>query len=209
MIWGILVVVIILLLISYVIIQETRAQLHWRGLVQEGDVEAIRTLVTEQVDAWRTARVPKGVPPMLWHGVQTLEVADVTAKGAHLNCSVEGEYSFVSGRRVETESPLDAAKRLTMKLADMMMYEIPNVKLDHYQFDVYTSFRVEGGSADTRCILSTLVRRHDFEDLDWEQTDAEDFVALAGGRYAGRDGNVESVEPLDWDAADGAGEKDS
>ena len=47
--YGIIVVVLILLFTGYVIVQETRAQLHWRGLVEGGDVEAIRTLIEDEI----------------------------------------------------------------------------------------------------------------------------------------------------------------
>jgi hypothetical protein len=196
---GIIIVVIILTLVSYVIVQETRAQMHWRGLVQQGDVDAISQLLEGEIATWRSARVPREVPPLLWHGVQTVELAEVSATGARVNCSVEGEYAFSNGRRIETTTPIAAAKRLTMKLSDMLLYEIPNVKLDHFQVDVYTSFRSEGGQADTRCIMSTLVERSVIETLDWEATSPDVFVALVGSRFADdASGAIEGVEPLVW-----------
>ena len=199
MVWGIIVIMVVLLLISYVIVQETRAQMHWRGLVQQGDVIAITQLLQDELTTWRSARVPKEVPPLLWHGIQTVELTEVTAKGAHLNCSVEGEYAFVDGSRVETTTPLAAAKRLTMKLSDMLLYEVPNVKLDHFQVDVYTSFRREGGQADTRCIMSTLVRRSSLDGLDWEATAPEAFIDLVDGRFLDDgSGAIQAVEPLVW-----------
>ena len=205
--WGILLIVAILLFVSYVIVQETRAQQHWRGLVQQGDLSAIRELLETEIERWHTERVPRGTPALLWHGVQTVELLDVSASGAHLSCSAEGESALVGGRRVETSSPLAEGMKITMKLAEMALYDVPNVKLDHVQIDVYTSFRQQGGRAESGCVLSTLVRRSAVEHLDWEETSAADFVALNEGRFgAGSNGSLLPVEPLAWqaEARDGA-----
>ena len=59
--WGILVILAILLFTSYVIVQETRAQLFWRGLVEKGDLKAIRELLETEIETWHRARVPTAV----------------------------------------------------------------------------------------------------------------------------------------------------
>jgi hypothetical protein len=199
--WGILIIVLILLFTGYVILQETRAQMHWRSLVQGGDVEAIRQLIENEIEDWHGQRVPRGTPALLWHGVQTVELLDVTPTAARVSCNAEGEYSLVAGKRVETSSPLDEGMKITQKIAEMMLYDIPNVKLDQAQIDVYTSFRTEGGQADTRCILSTLVDRKTVEYIDWDETDARDFVLLTDGRFSGNGGGIQAVEPLPWPEA--------
>jgi hypothetical protein len=105
----------------------------------------------------------------------------------------------MNGRRVETSSPLAEGMKITKKLAEMALYDVPNVKLDHVQIDVYTSFRDEAGYAEPRCILSTLVQRHQVELVDWEQISAADFVSLNGGHFAaGADGAMHPIEPLTW-----------
>ena len=188
-------------LIAYAILQETRAQMHWRKLVSEGNVDAVRQLLEDEIERWHTERVPKGMPALLWHGIQTVELIDVTADAARLNCSAEGEYQLVAGRRIETSSPLAEGKKITMKLADMVLYEVPNLKLGSVQVDVYTSFRDAEGHSEPRCILSTNVERSDVEDMDWESTTAEEFIEVSRGRYAvSGNGAVHPVDPLPWDA---------
>jgi hypothetical protein len=199
--WGILIVVIILVFTAYVIVQETRAQMYWRSLVQQGDLDAIRQLLENEVQRWRSERVPKGTPALLWHGVQTIELMDVTASGARVTCNADGEYALVGGRRVETSSPLAEGMKITMKLAEMLLYDVPNVKLDHVQIDVYTSFRDAGGQAEPRCILSTRVERSDIEHLDWEATTPAEFVSLNRGRFAANGTALQPIEPLAWDEA--------
>jgi len=197
--WGILIILLIVLFIAYAIVQETRAQMHWRGLVAAGDVDAIRQLLEAEVESWHTERVPRGTPALLWHGVQTAVIVDVDATGTRLSCSAEGESAIVDGRRVETSSPLAEGMKITMKLAEMALYDVPNLKLDRVQIDVYTSFRGESGRADALCVLSTRVERRQVEHIDWEETAAPDFVELTAGRFAAADdGRLMAIEPLPW-----------
>ena len=195
---GIIVVVLILLFTGYVIVQETRAQLHWRDLVAQGDVDAIRQLIEGEIDGWHTQRVPKGTPALLWHGVQTVELLDVDATTARVSCNAEGEYALVGGKRVETSSPLAEGMKITKKVAEMMLYDVPNVKLDQTQIDIYTFFRTEAGVAEPRCILTTRVNRRTVEHIDWDETEAHDFAELNGARFAGNGSGVEAVEPFEW-----------
>jgi hypothetical protein len=197
--WGVLIILVILVLVAYVIVQETRAQMHWRGLVAEGDVTAIRQLIEDEVEHWHDARVPRGTPALLWHGVQTVELTDVGATAARFNCSAEGEFSLIEGRRVETSSALNEGMKITMKLSEMILYDIPNVKLDRLQVDVYTAFRDESGHAEPRCILSTRVERAAVEHIDWDATLATEFASLNSGRFeADESGRIHAIEPLPW-----------
>jgi hypothetical protein len=196
--WGILVVVLLLLFTGFVIVQETARQMHWRGLVESGDLDAIRTLLDEQIEMWHESRVPRGTPALLWHGIQTVELLDVTPTAARVSCNAEGESALVGSKRVETSSPLAEGMKITKRLAEMLFYDVPNVKLDHAQIDVYTSFRDENGHAEPRCILSTSVLRSTVEHIDWDETEAVDFISLTEGRFAGDENGIHAVEPLAW-----------
>jgi hypothetical protein len=144
--------------------------------------------------------VPKGTPALLWHGIQTVELLDVTAESARLSCSAEGEYALTGGRHVETSSPLAEGMKITKRLAEMVLYDVPNVKLARAQIDVYTSFRGDDGHAEPRCILSTLVNRRDVELVDWDEISAADFITLTEGRYATNgEGALHAVEPIPWE----------
>jgi hypothetical protein len=196
--WGIAIILLLLLFTGYVIVQETRAQLRWRSLVEGGDVDAIRQLIESEIEAWHTQRVPKGTPALLWHGVQTVELLEVDAVSARVSCNAEGEYSMVRGTRVETSSPLIEGMKITKRIAEMMLYDIPNVKLDQAQIDVYTSFRSEGGVAEPRCILSTQVDRRAVEHIDWDETEAHDFAELTEARFVENGTGLQHIEPLAW-----------
>jgi hypothetical protein len=197
--FGIGIILVILIFTTYVIVQETRAQLHWRNLVEGGDVVAIRALLDQEIEAWHRARTPRGMSSLLWHGIQTVELLDANEEGARVSCNADGEYALISGRRIETSSPLSEGMKITMKLSEMLLYDVPNVKLDRFQIDVYTSFRDNSGHAEPRCVLSTLIERRNVDRIDWEETEPADFVALNLGRFAAAtDGSLAQVEPLTW-----------
>jgi len=180
--WGLLIVTIIVALVTYVIVQEMRAQQHWRRLVEQGDLDAIRQIVQSEVERWREDRPPRDVPPSLWHGVQTVELLEVGRDYVRLTCTAEGQYAMMDGQRREVSTALSEGMKLTVKLADMFLYDIPNLRLDRVQIDVYTTFRDRRGAATQDCILSTLVRRSDAQRVDWEAS-PEGIVATFGGRF--------------------------
>ena len=196
--WGLLVVFVVALFITYVVLQETRAQRHWRLLVAAGDVDAIRRILEAEVERWKTERMPKGVEASLWHGVQTVELLEVGADFARVSCSAEGRYALVGGERREISSALREGMKLTVKLADMLLYDIPNLRLGQVHIDVYATFREAAVGASQRCILSTMVPRSEVEDLDWESTPPEEIVARLGGRFqADAHGAPQPIEPLE------------
>jgi hypothetical protein len=121
-----------------------------------------------------------------------------------VSCNADGEYALVNGRRLETSSPLSEGMKITTKLAEMLLYDVPNVKLDHFQIDVYTSFRDESGHAEPRCILSTLVRRSLVEDFDWENDTAASFIEVNGARFDADGDKLRVVEPIEWDETQAA-----
>jgi hypothetical protein len=182
LVFGIAVVLVMFLVVGYVVIQGTRIQLAWRTRVEEGDVDAIQALVSEEVNRWKTARMPKGYEPSVWHGVQTAELLEVSPTSIRVSASAEGEYALVSGERREVSNALREGMKVTAKLADMIMYDIPNVKLPTARIDIYSTYRDERGSSQ-RCILTTTVQREVASEIDWDAMEAEAIVRAFDGRY--------------------------
>ena len=193
--FGSALVLLLFLVIGYVVIQGTRIQLAWRQRVEAGDVDAIQALVSEEVTRWKTARMPKGMQPSVWHGVQSAELLEVTPDSFRLSASAEGQYALVSGERREVSSALREGMKLTAQLADMAFYDIPNVMLPYVQIDIYSTFRDEHGSSQ-QCIMSTLAQREVAAGIDWEDMDVEEVVRTFGGRWKLDDrGNPLPIEP--------------
>jgi hypothetical protein len=200
-VWGLLVIGVIVTLIAYAIIQETRAQRHWRGLASAGNVDAIRQMLENETQRWSTQSVPKEVPASLWHGVQTIELVEVGGDFVHVSCSAEGSFhgkTVVGSGRQEVSSPLQEGMKLTRKLADMLLYDIPNLRLARAQIDVYTTFREESGVASQRCILSTIIDRSRVQEIDWDAVSEEEFVRHFGGRFSTDSrGGAHSIDPTE------------
>lgn len=180
--WALLVVFLLLLFVTYVVVQGTRAQMEWRRQVQRGNLDVIQTLVTEEVERWKRDRPPKGVPANVWRGVQGVELMEIGVDYVRATTTAEAQFQMVDGRRREVSSALDEAMKVTVQLADMFLYDIPHVRPDRVQIDVYTTFRTDTGETRQECILSTVVRRQDVIDLDWEAPPHE-IIRAMGGRY--------------------------
>jgi hypothetical protein len=199
--WGIAiaigVVMLLFLVVGWVIVQGTRAQLAWRKAVDAGDVDAIRTLVADEVARWKSMRMPKGTEPGAWRGVQSAELVEVLPDGVRLSASADGEYAVVGAERREVTNALRQGMQVTARLADMVLYDIPNVKLDYARIDIYSTFRDDTGSSQ-RCILTTAARREVADMIDWDEMGAEEIVRAFGGRYSLDDRG--QAKPIDPDA---------
>ncbi|HET9199429.1 MAG TPA: hypothetical protein VFO84_00450 [Dehalococcoidia bacterium] len=194
---GVIVMALLLTVITYVLLQEVRAQRHWRGLVNKGDETAIRALVDDAMNVWRTGRPPKGVSVSVWGGVQSAEVVYADSRTMRLSTSAEAQYAGTGENRSEVSSPLDEGRKIFMKLAEMCLYDIPNIYFSKLQIDVYTTFRHESGSATQRCILTGLVDRKEVGQVDWERDTPEEFLKLVAANYKlDTQGRPQPIEPV-------------
>ncbi len=197
--WGILAISIIFIVVAYIILQGTRATLAWRKAATGGDVEVIRQMLEETIASWRSMKRPKEVAPDVWRGVQSVELVDVAADSARVSCQVESEYRLQDGRWVEVTSPLQEGLSVTARLADMLLYEVPNLRLESARIDVYTTFRDPESAAERVCILSTDARRDVARGVDWEDWTPLEIVDALGGRYRlGERGAVLPIDPIEW-----------
>lgn len=188
-------VLLLFLTIGWFIMQGTRAQMHWRQRAADGDTEIITMLVEDEVARWHTMRMPKGVDASAWRGLQTTELVEVKPDGFRLSATADAKYEMVNGQRTQTSGQLQEAMKVTAKVADMALYDIPNIRTPWVQVDIYTSFRDESG-ATQRCILSTTAQREIADDLAWDEMDAEEVVRAFNGRYLLDDrGNPLPISP--------------
>jgi hypothetical protein len=188
-------VLLLFLVIGWVIIQGTRAQMFWRKRAAEGDIEIIHMLVSEEIARWKTMRAPKGVDATAWHGVQSAELVEAKPDGVRLSAIAEGQYATINGERRQVADPLGEGMKVTAKLADMSLYDIPNVMLSWVQVDIYTTYRDDQGSSQ-RCVLSTVAERGVADDLAWDEMTAEEVVRAFGGRFLLDDrGNPLPIDP--------------
>ena len=196
MTWGVLIVIGIGLFLTYVIWQETRSHLAWRGLVYQGNVWAIRELVLAEIDRWHNLRPPKGMPLALWTGVQSVELVATGCDHIQVACGAEGEYRTAGGRREQVIGPLEAAMRLASKLIDMLLYDIPEVKIGLVRVDVYSTVGTADGVPEQGCILSVTADRSIANTLVWEEMSPRDVVDSFKAVYASDEhGGAHAIDP--------------
>lgn len=204
--WGILAIVIVFLIVAYIVLQGTRASLAWRRAAARGDIEVIRQMLEEALSVWAGTKRPKELTPEVWRAVQSAELVDLGPDSARVSCQVESEYRLVDGRWLETTSLLQVAFAATARLADMLLYDVPNLRLASARVDVYTTFREPEGPPQHVCIMTTTADREAGREVDWDEWAAEDIVDALGGRYRlGERGAALPLELADEGEAPGPG----
>jgi hypothetical protein len=88
----------------------------------------------------------------------------------------------------------------------MLLYDVPNLRLDSVRIDVHTTFRDADGTAERVCILTTNVSRELAREVDWEEWTPAEIVDAFGGRYRlGERGVALSIDPIEGAASPEAG----
>jgi hypothetical protein len=181
--WAVLGLSILFVIITYIVVQGTRAAMAWRNAAAAGDVKVIRDIVDGALSAWGSMKRPKDVAPEIWRGIQSIQIVEVAPEFVRVSCQAEGEYKLLNGRWVETANPLQEGMAMTARALDMLLYELPHFKADRVQVDVYTTFREAAAATRRVCILSTLASREEAREVDWEEWTPVQVVDALGGRY--------------------------
>src|SRR3972149_6793321 len=174
--WGILAVAGIFVVVGYIVLQGTRASMAWRKAASGGDVAVTRQILEDAILSWRSIKRPREVAPDVWRGVQSVALVDVAAGsaptgarlGASVSCQVESEYRLLDGRWLEVSSPLQEGFAVTARLGDMLLYDVPNLRLDAVRIAGHPTFHDADGTAERVCILTTNVRRELAREVVWE-----------------------------------------
>jgi len=181
--WAVLGLFIMFLIVTYIVVQGTRAALAWRKAAAEGDVKVIRDIVEDSLGAWRSMKRPKEVPAEVWRGIQSMQIVEVDAEVVRVSCQAEGDFRLLNGRWVETANPLHEAMAVTVKGLDMLLYELSHYKPGRVQIDVYMTMREADRATERVCILSTTATRENARQIDWEEWTPAQIVEALSGRY--------------------------
>lgn len=192
MVLGSIVTLGIFLFVGWAVSSEMFQHRAWRRRVESGDVDIVGALVEEALATWRRARPPKGTPSNLWAGVQGAQLIAVTQDSATLSTSAEGEFRSEGAARVQVSSALDEAAALAAKLVDMMMYDVPNLRLGCVRVDVYSTFTGTNGAPVQQPILTTTAERAVADDLTWEAFTPTEIL----GRFETDYVRTESGQPV-------------
>ncbi len=165
---GSLLVLALFLVTGWAIATEMFQQRSWRRRVESGDPRIVAALIEEAMATWRRARPPRGLPAALWAGVQGAQLVAVTEDSASLSASAEAEFRTEEGRRVQVASALDEAMSLASRIVDMLLYDVPNLRLQTVRVDVYSTFAAEDEAPVQRPILTTTAGRPEADAMTWE-----------------------------------------
>ncbi|MGH2631791.1 MAG: hypothetical protein ACRDG3_00145 [Tepidiformaceae bacterium] len=175
-IFGSIITLAIFLFVGWAVSAEMFQHRAWRRRVEEGDVDIIAALIEEVLAAWGRARPPKGLAANVWAGVQGAQLVAVTDDSATLSTSAEGEFRSEGSARLQVSSALDEGMAIAAKLADMMMYDVPNLRLGLVRIDVYSTFSGPEGTPVQRPILTTTVDRGVADGLTWDALTPEEVL---------------------------------
>ena len=118
------------------------------------------------------------------------------ADAVHVTCTAEGEYRFAAGKPQEVTSPLDAAMRLAAKVAEMVLFDVPNLHMGAVRVDVYSTFHDATGMPEQQCVLSTVADRATADDVDWDALRPEEIINRFESSYRVNERAIaEAIDP--------------
>lgn len=182
----------IFLFVGWAVSSEMFQHRAWRHRVESGDVDIVGALIEEALGAWRRARPPKGTPANLWAGVQGAQLVAVTEDSATLSASAEPEFRSEGSQRLQVASALDEAIAVAARIVDMMLYDVPNLRLGFVRVDVYSTFTGTNGAPVQQPILSTTAERSVADGLTWEALTPEEIL----GRFETTYERADSGQPI-------------
>lgn len=192
---GSIVVLVIFLFVGWAVSTEMFQHRAWRRRVESGDVGIVAALIEEAMSGWRRGRPPRGVAASLWSGVQGAQLIAVDADSATISAAAEGEFRTEGGARRQVTTALDEAIELAARLVDMMLYDVPNLRLAQVRVDVYSTFTSGDGTPTQRPILTTTAARAVADEMSWEALTAEEILGRFETRYErGGGGRAEPIE---------------
>lgn len=177
---GMIVTLTIFLVVGWAVSTEMFQHRAWRKRVESGDVDIVAALIEEALAAWRKGRPPRGTPASLWAGVQEAQLIAVEQHGATVSSSAEAEFRTEAGQRVQVASALDSGIALASKLLDMILYDVPNLRLGYVRADIYSTFAGADGTPEQRPIITVTADRSTADSLDWEALTPEEVLGRFG-----------------------------
>jgi hypothetical protein len=180
---GMVVTLAIFLVVGWAVSAEMFQHRSWRKRVESGDLDIVAALIEEALATWRKGRPPRGTPASLWAGIQEAQLIAVEQHGATVSSSAEAEFRTEGGQRVQVASALDSGIALASKLLDMILYDVPNLRLGYVRTDIYSTFAGADGTPEQRPIITVTAGRSTADSLDWEALTPEEVLGRFGATY--------------------------
>jgi len=174
---GSLLVLAIFVLVGWAVSVEMFRHRWWRRRVESGDLRVISGLILEAMAGWRRSRPPRDLPASVWAGVCSAQLVAVSPECATVSAVAEPEYRSEGGQRVLALPLLEVAQQVAARLVDMMLYDVPNLRMPRVRVDIYTTFTSDEGVPVQRPILSVTASRQAAEGLPWDSLTPAEVLA--------------------------------
>lgn len=184
MIVGLVLFAVIFLGVGWAVSTEMFQHRAWRRRVESGDTDIVAALIEEALAIWRRGRPPRGTPASLWAGVQAAQLIAVETDGVTLSTAAEGDFRTEGGHRVQVASALDEGIAVAARLLDMIMYDVPNLRLGYARVDVYSTFAGADGAPSQLPILTVTAERGTADEMTWEALTPEEILGRFGADYS-------------------------
>ncbi len=158
----------VFILVGWAVSTEMFQQRAWRQRVAQGDVSIIAALLEEALAGWRRERQPREIGAIVWARVNAAQIVAVSADGVTVSSSAEAEYRTEGDIRVQVESALESAIAIAARLADRLLYDVPNLRLGVVRVDIFSTFTEGDGQPVQKPILSTTAERGIADNLVWD-----------------------------------------
>ena len=165
---GLLLMLPIAAFLGFIITQSFFSQRHWRRIIAEGDLDALRASVLEAFETWRRVRPPPDVPPADWRALMSAELIAADTERCRVSMLAEPDIRVIDGVREEVGPPSDVARRAAVRMAERLLYDIPLARFEAVQVDVYAEYRSAAGDVESECLLTTQVSRNQAVITDWD-----------------------------------------
>jgi len=165
---GLLLMLPIAAFLGFIITQSFFSQRHWRRIIAEGDLDALRASVLEAFETWRRVRPPPDVPPADWRALMSAELIAADTERCRVSMLAEPDIRVVDGVREQVGPPGDVARRAAVRMAERLLYDIPLARFEAVQVDVYAEYRSAAGDVESECLLTTQVSRGQAVITDWD-----------------------------------------
>lgn len=174
---GMLVFLVIGLVVGFVIVQSAFSHRHWRRVIAQGDQPTLLAAVEEALETFRGMRPPRGTPPADWRGLQSAALVAADRDRCRVSLVVEPDVRVLGTERREVGPAESVARRVAVRMAERLLYEIPLARFQAVQVDVYTEYRSPQGQLTSECLLSTQVSRLMANESDWDELEAAAILA--------------------------------
>ena len=182
---GLLLMLLVGGFLGFIITQSFFSQRHWRRIIAEGDVDALRASVLEAFETWRRMRPPPEAPPADWRALMSAELIAADTERCRVSLLAEPDIRVVDGVREQIGPPAEVARRAAVRMAERLLYDIPLARFEAVQVDVYAEYRSPGGDVETECLLTTQVSRGQGVLTDWDDDAAPAILRSWATREAG------------------------